>query len=74
MPSCPACGADVTSAKLEDGTHINLEKWTDTTGDSRYRVIDVGPPLTVAKVAPSSVVDAYPDHRVDCPAHGNGLV
>lgn len=73
MASCPACGADITHAKTEHGATVPLEKWTDTTGAGRYRIVELGPPLVVAEVAASSAIDAYPDHRKDCPAHGNGL-
>jgi hypothetical protein len=73
MASCPACGADITHAKLADGSNVPLEKWTDPTGDRRYRIVELGPPLVVEKVSPSSGIDAYPDHRLDCPAFDNGL-
>jgi hypothetical protein len=74
MASCPACGADITHAKLHDGTNVPLERWTDTTGNERFRIVHLGPPLIVERVSPQSAIDAYPDHRVDCPAYGNGLV
>jgi hypothetical protein len=35
--------------------------------------VKLGPPLVVERVSPESPIDAHPDHRVDCPAHGNGL-
>lgn len=73
MPSCPACGADITHAKTAEGDSIPLEKWTDPTGDRRYRIVNLGPPLIVERVSPQSAIDAYPDHRVDCPDYGNGL-
>lgn len=73
MPSCPACGADITHARTESGENIPLEKWTDPTGDRRYRIVGLGPPLLVQRVSPSSGIDAYPDHRVDCPDYDNGL-
>lgn len=74
MASCPGCGADIQHAKTEEGENIPLEMWTDTTGDRRYRIVKLGPPLIVEKVSPQSMIDAYPDHRLDCPDHGNGLV
>jgi hypothetical protein len=73
MASCPSCGADITHAVTEAGENIPLEKWTDTTGPRRYRVTRFGPPDTVALLAESSPVQGYPDHRLDCPAHDNGL-
>lgn len=73
MASCPSCGADITHAKSRDGENIPLEKWTEPTGPRRFRITDLGPPLIVEPVAPQSAIDAYPDHRKDCPAYGNGL-
>jgi hypothetical protein len=73
MASCPACGADITHARTEAGENVPLEKWTDTVGEDRYRVVAFGPPLTVAKVSESAPIAAYPDHRKDCPDYGNGL-
>lgn len=72
MASCPDCGANVTHAKTKAGENVPLERWTDSTGPRRYRVIAFAP-LTVEPVSPASPIDAYPDHRLDCPAHGNGL-
>lgn len=72
--SCPSCGADITHAKTQDGENIPLEKWTEPgPADRRYRIVALGPPLVVEQVAVASTVDAYPDHRKDCPAYGNGL-
>jgi hypothetical protein len=74
MASCPACGADIQHATDETtGENVPLEKWTDPTGPSRYRIVGMNP-LTCERVAEASEVNAYPDHRLDCPAHGNGLV
>lgn len=73
MANCPDCGATVDHAYTRDGEHVPLERWTDTTGDKRYRIVELGPPLIVELASPSSAIDAHPDHRVDCPAHGNGL-
>lgn len=73
MASCSGCGADITHAKTPEGENVPLEKWTDTTGDRRYRVVQLGPPLIVEKVSATSTAAAHPDHRVDCPAHDNGL-
>lgn len=73
MASCPGCGATIDHAKLRDGTNIPIERWTDTTGGERYRIVELGPPLVVEKVSEHSPIDAHPDHRVDCPDHANGL-
>lgn len=72
MASCPDCGADITHAKTVGGDNVPLEKYTDSTGDRRWRIIGFSP-LTVEPVAPANPIDAYPDHRVDCPGHDNGL-
>lgn len=72
MADCTSCGAPITHAKNEYGENIPLEKWTDPDGPNRYRVVELGPPLIVALVSPSSRIDAYPDHRNDCPGHGDG--
>lgn len=73
MASCPSCGADIQHAKLSDGTNIPLETFTEPDGTQRYRVVELGPPLLVEPVHPEHALNAYPDHRKDCPAHGNGL-
>lgn len=73
MASCSDCGADITHAKTRGGANIPLEKFTEPDGADRYRIVELGPPLIVAAVSPQSPIDAYPDHRKDCPAHGNGL-
>jgi hypothetical protein len=73
MASCPDCGADITHAETSKGEHLPLEKWTEPTGDRRYRIVRFGPPMIAELVSASSTAAAYPDHRKDCPAHGNGL-
>lgn len=74
MASCPSCGATIQHARVKStGDNVPLEHFTDTTGANRYRIIEFDP-LTCELVAETSAVDAYPDHRIDCPAHGNGLV
>lgn len=70
---CPACGAPITHARTETGEAVPLEKWTEPVGEDRYRIVQLGPPLIVAKVSAQSSIDAYPDHRKDCPDYGNGL-
>lgn len=71
--TCPACGASVTHARTRTGDNVPLEKWTEPTGGERYRIVEIGPPLIVELVSAQSPIDAYPDHRKDCPDHGNGL-
>jgi hypothetical protein len=78
MANCTACGSPVTPAVTTDGEQIQLETFTDTTGDGRYRIVETRPGqirahLTVEPVPRQSLAAAYPDHRKDCPAHGNGL-
>lgn len=71
-PACPDCGAPITHAKDESGNPVRLETTTEPTGEGRYRVVRFGPPLIVAPLPRDSRVDGYPDHLIDCPAHGNG--
>lgn len=79
MASCPDCGSPIKPARTRQGERIPLETFTDTVGDKRYRVLEVvprhdqDPVVLVEPVAPQSNGAAYPDHRKDCPAHGNGL-
>lgn len=70
--TCPGCGAPITHAKTAQGENVPLEKYTEVDGDRRYRVVEVGTPLIVAEVSASSMVDAYPDHRKDCPDYEAG--
>lgn len=71
--TCPGCGAEITHAKTVSGENVPLERWTDPSGSMRYRIVDIGPPLTVEPVSEQSAIDAYPDHRKDCPHGFNGL-
>lgn len=73
MASCPACGADITHAVTEEGENVPLEKWEDTSGPDRYRIVKAVSPPVVAKVSPATTIPTYPDHRLDCPDYGNGL-
>lgn len=73
MASCPSCGADIQHAQTTDGSNVPLEWFTEPSGDKRYRIVALGPPLTVELVSPSATGGAYPDHRKDCPAFENGL-
>jgi hypothetical protein len=70
--TCPGCGAEVQHVEV-DGERIPLERFTEPSGDRRYRIIDFGPPMVAQKVSPYSAIDAYPDHRKDCPHFDNGL-
>jgi hypothetical protein len=73
--SCPACGATIQHARLHDGTNVPLEVFTEPTGSKRYRIIeahaDTG--VQVERVRDDAPIDAFPDHRKDCPGYGNGL-
>lgn len=51
---------------------VPLEKFTEASGDRRYRITSFTP-LKGERVSPQSGIDAYPDHRLDCPGYGNGL-
>lgn len=73
MPSCPACGGDITHARTIDDVPVPLENYTESQGDRRYRIVNLGPPLMVDAVSELSQIDAYPDHRKECPDYGNGL-
>lgn len=72
MASCTDCGADIVHAKTRDGENVPLEKFTEPTGVGRYRIVELGPPLIVEMVPEAGGIDAYPDHRLDCPGHLNG--
>jgi hypothetical protein len=71
-PACPSCGAPITLAKDRNGNTVQLEKQPEPTGDGRFRVVTFGPPLIVEPLPRDSRVEGYPDHKIDCPAHGNG--
>lgn len=77
MASC-VCGADIrwvvqesTGEKIPVDVHAELGP-----GEGRYIVTGVTPEgvSVVSAVNPRSEVEAYTDHRRDCPDHGNGLV
>jgi hypothetical protein len=79
-PTCPACGATIQHAETADGTRIPLEIFTEPTGAGRYRVVRTEPVvqeertrIIVEPVGENAMVDAYPDHRKECPDYGNGL-
>jgi hypothetical protein len=68
MTTCPACGANVDLAvDVDTDERVPLEKYTDASGDAaRYRIVALGPPLSVARVPDNAPGDFYPDHRFDC--------
>lgn len=71
---CEGCGATVDVA-LVRGTEdrVPLEVHPDSSADvDRYKIVELNP-LTVVKVTKGAEGEYYPDHRADCPAHGNGL-
>lgn len=72
-PFCPDCGARITLAKDESGNVVQLETHTEPTGAGRWRVVRFGPPIIVAPLPADSRVEGYPHHKLDCPAHGNGI-
>lgn len=80
MATCPACGADIQHAQTEDDEKVPLEVFTEPVGASRFRVVRTEPSddgrttIIVEPVKESAPIDAYPDHRLECPDYGNGLV
>ena len=71
MATCKSCGAEIQFVETPEGV-IPLERFTEATGDRRYRITNFNP-LKGERVSAQSAIDAYPDHRLDCPAHDNGL-
>jgi hypothetical protein len=74
LASCPGCGATIQHARTRDGEKLPLEVNTEVTGSLRYRIRELGPPLVVERVRDDAPIDAYPDHRKDCPGYGNGWI
>lgn len=72
MAACPACGANIQHAQTEGGEHVPLEVNTEPEGERRYRIVALGPPLVVQPVRADALIDAYPDHRKECPDFQNG--
>lgn len=72
--SCPSCGAEVIHGETAEGETVPLERWTSPDGENRYRIVKFVPNghHLVEKIQ-EAMVDGYPDHREDCPAHANGL-
>lgn len=70
--SCPACGAPVDLARVDDEEVIPLEINPDASSDAdRYRVVGYNP-MRVVKVSPQAVGDFRSDHRFDCPGGNAG--
>lgn len=77
MASC-VCGADirwVKNAETDEVFPIDIHAELGP-GEGRYIVTGVTPESRqiVSPVNPRSEVEAYTDHRRDCPDHGNGLI
>lgn len=77
MASC-ACGADIRWGVIETTRErIPLEYHAELgPGENRYLVTGVTTDNLqhlLTPVAPNSTVEAYVDHRLDCPDYGNGL-
>lgn len=74
LSRCPSCGATVQVAYDPDaGEPVPLEIHTDASSDApRYRMIGFDP-MRAERVPDGASGDFYPDHRADCPGHGNGL-
>ena len=73
MASC-VCGADIRWATITGtGERIPLE-FRSELGPGEHRYVFEGQTTLdgVTPVSPNFTGDAYKDHRVDCPDHGNG--
>lgn len=72
--SCPSCGAPIDLAEdVESAEMVPLEVYTDASSDApRYRFVGQAP-LRVRRVSQRAAGDFVPDHRYDCPGHGNAL-
>lgn len=74
--TCPDCGVEVQiGVDVNTDEKVALELQTDAPTDDmpRYRIISPGPPLRVERVPDRAMDQFYPDHRYECPGHGNGL-
>jgi hypothetical protein len=72
MANCTDCGAEVLVGVLAEGETIPLERWTASDGE-RYRIVAFGDPHHTVEKVTTPFTDGHPDHRLDCPAHYNGL-
>lgn len=66
--TCPACGANVqVGTDIATDERVPLEVNTDASSDAaRYRIVNIGPPMTIERVPDNAPGDFYPDHRFDC--------
>lgn len=67
---CPGCGSDIWFGEdQETGERIPLEPQPESLGEDRWTVVEdrPGKPHLVQNVTPRASVQAYRDHRVDCP-------
>lgn len=71
---CPACGLPIWVGQTEDGTRIPLEPQPDFSGEGRYQLHPEptpnhgpGNPDKIRPVAPEAEIQAYADHRIECP-------
>lgn len=69
--NCPSCGSPITHVRTREGEHIPIDNREDSSGEGRYRIIEIGPPHIVEPVPANSMLPAFPDHRLECPGHGN---
>ena len=72
--NCPACGANVDLAIVE-GTDdcVPLEIAPEVAAAADRYAITGHNPLVARKVSKDAAGSYFPDHRYDCPGHGNGL-
>lgn len=74
--TCPACGADIWIAEVrETSERIPLEPQPEALGEDRWTVVEDRRdlPHLVTAVTPAASVQAYRDHRVDCPDYSHGV-
>jgi uncharacterized protein (UPF0212 family) len=72
--NCPACGANVDLAIVEgtdDRVPLEIAAEVSAVAD-RYAIISHAP-LVARLVSKDAAGAFFPDHRHDCPGHGNGL-
>lgn len=79
--NCPACGSPIWIGETEDGTRIPLEAQPELSGEGRYMLHPepmaghgAGKPDRIQAVTPEKEIQAYADHRKDCPHFDNGLL
>jgi hypothetical protein len=80
--NCPACGSPIWVGELDDGTRVPLEPQPEMSGLNRYMLHPQpkqnhgpgNPDRIMGPVAPESEVQAYADHRAECPHFDNGIL